>query len=49
MGPAGLVPEGRTAPPRSYRTDDSGAPNTAAWWEQILLPNAMSGTVYAGT
>jgi alkylation response protein AidB-like acyl-CoA dehydrogenase len=48
MGPAGLVPEGHV-PPRPYRTDDPGAPNSSASWEHILMLNAMSGTVYAGT
>jgi alkylation response protein AidB-like acyl-CoA dehydrogenase len=48
MGPAGLVPEGHV-PPRAYRTDDPGAPNSTASWEQIWMLNAASGTVYAGT
>jgi alkylation response protein AidB-like acyl-CoA dehydrogenase len=48
MGPAGLVPEGHT-PPRAYRTDDPGAPNSTASWEHVWMLNAASGTVYAGT
>jgi alkylation response protein AidB-like acyl-CoA dehydrogenase len=48
MGPAGLVPEGHV-PPRAYRTDDPGAPNSTASWEHIWMLNAASGTVYAGT
>ena len=48
MGPAGLVPEGHV-PPRAYRTDDPGAPNSTASWEHVWMLNAMSGTVYAGT
>jgi alkylation response protein AidB-like acyl-CoA dehydrogenase len=48
MGPAGLIPAGHR-PPRAYRTDDPGAPNSTASWEQILLLNAPSGTIYAGT
>ena len=48
MGPSGLVPEGHV-PPRAYRTDDPGAPNSTASWEQVWMLNAASGTVYAGT
>jgi alkylation response protein AidB-like acyl-CoA dehydrogenase len=48
MGPSGLVPEGHV-PPRAYRTDDPGAPNSTASWEHIWMLNAASGTVYAGT
>ena len=48
MGPAGLVPEGHV-PPRAYRTDDPGAPNSTASWAHIWMLNAASGTVYAGT
>jgi len=48
MGPVGLVPEGHV-PPRAYRTDDPGAPNSTASWEHIWMLNAASGTVYAGT
>ena len=48
MGMAGLVPEGHV-PPRAYRTDDPGAPNSTASWEHVFLLNAASGTVYAGT
>jgi alkylation response protein AidB-like acyl-CoA dehydrogenase len=48
MGPAGLVPEGHV-PPRAYRTDDPGAPNSTASWEHVWMLNAASGTVYAGT
>jgi alkylation response protein AidB-like acyl-CoA dehydrogenase len=48
MGPAGLVPEGHV-PPRAYRTDDPGAPNSTASWARVWMLNAASGTVYAGT
>jgi alkylation response protein AidB-like acyl-CoA dehydrogenase len=48
MGPDGLVPDGHV-PPRAYRTDDPGAPNSTASWEHIWMLNAASGTVYAGT
>ena len=48
MGPAGLVPSGHV-PPRAYRTDDPGAPNSTASWEHVWMLNAASGTVYAGT
>ncbi|MCZ7527956.1 MAG: acyl-CoA dehydrogenase family protein [Acidimicrobiia bacterium] len=48
MGPAGLVPEGHV-PPRPYRTDDPGAPNSTASWTHVFMLNAMAGTVYAGT
>jgi alkylation response protein AidB-like acyl-CoA dehydrogenase len=48
MGPAGLVPAGHL-PPRAYRTDDPGAPNSTASWEHVWMLNAASGTVYAGT
>jgi len=48
MGPAGLIPAGHV-PPRAYRTDDPGAPNSTASWEHIWMLNAASGTVYAGT
>ena len=44
----GLVPEGHV-PPRAYRTDDPGAPNSTASWEHVWMLNAASGTVYAGT
>jgi alkylation response protein AidB-like acyl-CoA dehydrogenase len=48
MGPAGLIPDGHV-PPRAYRTDDPGAPNSTASWEHVWMLNAASGTVYAGT
>ena len=32
-----------------YRTDEPGAPNSTASWEHVLMLNAASGTVYAGT
>ena len=48
MDPAGLVPSGHV-PPRAYRTDDPGAPNSTASWEHVWMLNAASGTVYAGT
>ncbi len=48
MGPVGLVPEGHV-PPRAYRTDDPGAPNSTASWQHVWMLNAASGTVYAGT
>ena len=49
QGAAGLVNDGGHTPPRAFRTDDPGAPNTTASWQQVLMLNAMSGTVYAGT
>ncbi len=47
LGPAGLVPEGRS-PPRAYRTDDPSAPNTTNSWLGARY-NAQAGTIYAGT
>src|SRR5690606_26223274 len=49
LGPTGLVDDGGHVPPRAYRTDDPGAPNSTASWQRVLMLNAMSGTVYAGT
>jgi alkylation response protein AidB-like acyl-CoA dehydrogenase len=49
LGPAGLVDDGGHVPPRAYRTDDPGAPNSTASWQRVLMLNATSGTVYAGT
>jgi alkylation response protein AidB-like acyl-CoA dehydrogenase len=48
LGPAALVPSGRT-PGRAVRTDDPGAPNSTASWVNVFLLNARAGTVYAGT
>ena len=48
MGAAGAGARG-PRPPRAYRTDDPGAPNSTASWEHVWMLNAASGTVYAGT
>ena len=47
LGPSALVPEGRV-PPRAYRADDPGAPNSSASWVGAFY-NSISGTIYAGT
>ena len=41
------MPTGRL-PPRAFRTDDPGAPNSSASWVGAFY-NAMAGTIYAGT
>ena len=47
LGPRALVVEGRR-PPRAFRADDPGAPNSTASWVGALY-NAVAGTIYAGT
>jgi alkylation response protein AidB-like acyl-CoA dehydrogenase len=47
LGPHALVPEGRR-PPRAYRTDDPGAPNSTSSWVGVFY-NSIAGTIYAGT
>ena len=47
LGPDALVPTGRN-PPRAYRTDDPGAPNSSASWVGAFY-NSIAGTIYAGT
>ncbi len=49
LGLAGLVRDGGRRPPRAFRTDDPGAPNSTNSWIDIFMLNSMSGTVYAGT
>lgn len=49
LGCTGLIDDHGHVPPRAYRTDDPGAPNSTASWQRVLMLNAMSGTVYAGT
>ena len=49
LGASGLIDDHGHVPPRAYRTDDPGAPNSTASWQRMLMLNAMSGTVYAGT
>jgi alkylation response protein AidB-like acyl-CoA dehydrogenase len=48
LGAGAMVREGRR-PYRHFRTDEPGAPNTSNSWIDVLLLNARSGTVYAGT
>jgi alkylation response protein AidB-like acyl-CoA dehydrogenase len=47
LGAEALTSEGRP-PPRAYRTDDPGAPNSSASWLGARY-NAAAGTIYAGT
>jgi alkylation response protein AidB-like acyl-CoA dehydrogenase len=47
LGLDGLVAEGRR-PSSAFRTDDPGAPNSTASWQNVFL-NARAGTIYAGT
>jgi len=47
LGPDALVPTGRN-PPRAFRTDDPGAPNSSASWVGAFY-NSIAGTIYAGT
>jgi alkylation response protein AidB-like acyl-CoA dehydrogenase len=47
LGADALVVEGRM-PPRAYRTDDPGAPNSSASWVGAFY-NSIAGTIYAGT
>ena len=48
LGADGLVRNGRR-PNMHFRTDEPGADNTSNSWIDVLLLNARSGTVYAGT
>ena len=48
LGADGLVRNGRR-PNKHFRTDEPGADNTSNSWIDVLLLNARSGTVYAGT
>ena len=43
-----MVREGRR-PFKHFRTDEPGADNSTNSWIDVLLLNARSGTVYAGT
>ncbi len=47
LGAAGMVTQGRR-PPRAYRTDDPGSPNSTASWIGTLY-NSVAGTIYAGS
>ncbi len=47
LGAEALVPTGRL-PPRAFRTDDPGAPNSSASWVGAFY-NSIAGTIYAGT
>jgi alkylation response protein AidB-like acyl-CoA dehydrogenase len=48
LGAQALVREGRR-PNKHFRTDEPGADNSSNSWIDVLLMNARSGTVYAGT
>jgi alkylation response protein AidB-like acyl-CoA dehydrogenase len=48
LGPNALIREGRK-PLKHFRADEPGAPNSSNSWIDVLLMNARSGTVYAGT
>jgi len=48
LGPNAMVREGRH-PFKHFRTDEPGAANSTNSWIDVLLMNARSGTVYAGT
>jgi alkylation response protein AidB-like acyl-CoA dehydrogenase len=48
MGAEGMVREGRR-PYKHFRTDEPGAIHSSNSWIAVLLLNARSGTVYAGT
>jgi alkylation response protein AidB-like acyl-CoA dehydrogenase len=48
LGADAMVREGRR-PYRHFRTDEAGASNSSNSWIDVLLLNARSGTVYAGT
>lgn len=48
LGAAAMVRTGRR-PYKHFRTDEPGAGNTSNSWIDVLLLNARSGTVYAGT
>ncbi len=47
LGADALIPSGRM-PPRAFRTDDPGAPNSTASWVGAFY-NSIAGTIYAGT
>ncbi len=48
LGADAMVREGRR-PFKHFRTDEPGAANSTNSWIDVLLMNARSGTVYAGT
>ncbi|MGE3449686.1 MAG: acyl-CoA dehydrogenase family protein [Microbacteriaceae bacterium] len=48
LGANAMVREGRK-PYKHFRTDEPGAANSTNSWIDVLLMNARSGTVYAGT
>jgi alkylation response protein AidB-like acyl-CoA dehydrogenase len=48
LGPQAMVREGRK-PYKHFRADEPGAANSTNSWIDVLLMNARSGTVYAGT
>lgn len=48
LGAKAMVREGRT-PFKHFRADEPGAANSTNSWIDVLLMNARSGTVYAGT
>jgi alkylation response protein AidB-like acyl-CoA dehydrogenase len=48
LGASAMVREGRR-PFKHFRADEPGAPNSSNSWIDVLLVNARSGTVYAGT
>jgi alkylation response protein AidB-like acyl-CoA dehydrogenase len=48
LGADALVRNGRR-PNKHFRTDEPGADNSSNSWIDVLLMNARSGTVYAGT
>jgi alkylation response protein AidB-like acyl-CoA dehydrogenase len=48
LGANAMVRSGRR-PYKHFRTDEPGADNTSNSWIDVLLMNARSGTVYAGT
>ncbi len=48
LGARAMVREGRR-PFKHFRTDEPGAPNTTNSWLDVMMLNARSGTVYAGT
>jgi alkylation response protein AidB-like acyl-CoA dehydrogenase len=48
LGANAMVREGRH-PFKHFRTDEPGAANSTNSWIDVLLMNARSGTVYAGT
>jgi alkylation response protein AidB-like acyl-CoA dehydrogenase len=48
LGANAMVREGRK-PFKHFRTDEPGAANSTNSWIDVLLMNARSGTVYAGT